>query len=137
MTFIPKSHILSKKVFLNIFCTFRPFWRTSLLKWKKVNKMKKVRLVDTSLECGLRFFIFSRPKKCARFHVLCVHTGTCTGPNNLKQLRRPNFSSGEGLVNFRIDLAEKRDGQIWTKRDGQSINQADNQSSGQPTAKFI
>ena len=59
MTFIPKSHILAQKVdFLNIFYTFRPFWRTSLLKWKKGNKMKKIRLVDPYLECGLRFFHF-------------------------------------------------------------------------------
>ena len=32
------------------------------MKWKKVNKMKKERLVDIYLECGLRFFIFSKER---------------------------------------------------------------------------
>ena len=57
---IPKLNILAtrgkKSGFLPFFGTFWPFWRTSLLKWKKMNKMKKVRLVYTSLDCGLCFF---------------------------------------------------------------------------------
>merc|ERR1712082_253132 len=60
--------IFSKKVdffyifyiFRPFFGTFRPFWKTSLPERKKKNKMKKLRLVDTYLECGLRFFIFSK-----------------------------------------------------------------------------
>ena len=61
MTVIPKLHILATRgkksgFFLPFLGTFRPFWRTSLLKWKKVNKMKKLRLIDTYLWCGLRFF---------------------------------------------------------------------------------
>merc|ERR1712082_167955 len=63
-TFIPKLHILAtrgqKSGFFTIFGTFRPFWRTSLPERKKNNKMKKLCLVDTYLECGLRFFTFSQ-----------------------------------------------------------------------------
>ena len=66
MTFIPKLHILSTRgketVFFTIFGHISAIWRTSLLKWKKVNEIKKVRLVDTYLECGLRFFIFSKER---------------------------------------------------------------------------
>ena len=66
MKFIPKLHILAtrgkKSEMLTIFDTFWSFWRTSLLKWKKVNEMKKVRLVDTYLDCGLYFFIFSKER---------------------------------------------------------------------------
>ena len=30
------------------------------MKWKKLNKTKKLRYVDTYLECGLHFLIFSK-----------------------------------------------------------------------------
>ena len=40
--------------FLHILAILKDF----LTEKKKVNKMKKVRLVDTYLECGLRFFHF-------------------------------------------------------------------------------
>ena len=49
MTFIPKLHILAtrgKKVeFWPFFYTFRPFWRTSRLKRKRVNKTEMLHLV--------------------------------------------------------------------------------------------
>ena len=68
MNLIPKLHILAtrgKKVyFLSFLGTFRPFWRTSLLKLKKVNIMKKLCLVDTYLECGLCFLFLVR--KCLK-----------------------------------------------------------------------
>ena len=92
MTFIPKLHILAargkKSGFFTIFGTFRPFWRTSLPERKKNYKMKKLRLVDTFLECGLRFFIFSQEglQNGRRRHLkiacmfdlpvhVCVHVG--------------------------------------------------------------
>merc|ERR1712082_106542 len=77
MSFIPKLHILAtrgtKSGFFTISGAFRPFWRTSLLKWKKNNKMKKLRLVDTYLECGLHFFIFSQEglQNGRRRHLKC------------------------------------------------------------------
>ena len=63
LTFIPKLHILStrgKRVECWLFLdTFPPFWRTSLLKWKTINKFQKLRHINTYLECGLCYFILS------------------------------------------------------------------------------
>ena len=38
----------------------RPFWRTSIPKTKKINKMENFRLVHTFFMCGLRFLIFGQ-----------------------------------------------------------------------------
>ena len=37
-----------------------------------------------------------------------MHAGTCTDPNNLKQLGRPNSTYAEGLVKFGLHL-----GVLW------------------------
>ena len=37
-------------------------------------------------------------------HKSSVHAGKFTGPNNLKQLERPNFTNAEGLVKFGLHL---------------------------------
>ncbi len=79
--------------------------------------MRKMHLIDTYLECDLRFFSFSvkkasklkkTDKKVAKngtkegcmFHALCVHTGMCMTPYVINQLRRPKLTYAEGLVKF-------------------------------------
>ena len=80
MTFIPKLHILAtrgKKV------DFLPFWRTSWLKWKKMNKTKKLHLFDAFLNVAFVFFIFSKERlqkrSKSRVHVFtpCECTWAC------------------------------------------------------------
>ena len=91
--------------------------------------MKNFRLVHTFFKCGLRFLIFGQevpqklkkltqkraPKEGACFHALCVHVRTCTHTSIINHLWRPQGSYPESFVKFRVDLAEKRDGQIVTK----------------------
>ena len=60
----------------------------------------------------LRFGVIL-PKLHAHFHALCMHAGMCTGPNNLKQIARPNFIYAEGLVKLRLQLVALTNGQ-WT-----------------------
>ena len=64
MNFIPKLHILAtrgqKSEILTIFGHISAILEDFLTEMEKTQKMKKVRLVDTYLECGLRFFIFSQ-----------------------------------------------------------------------------
>merc|ERR1712082_302478 len=62
ITFIAKFNILATRGKKS--CFFYHFWHISailddfLTRKEKINKMKKLRIVDTYLECGLRFFHF-------------------------------------------------------------------------------
>ena len=66
MNFIPKLHILAtrgkKSEILTIFGHISAILEDFLTEMEKNSKLKKVRLVDTYLECGLRFFIFSKER---------------------------------------------------------------------------
>ena len=74
---------------------FRPFLSNSWLKREKMQKIKKMRHVESYLNGDLLFLIFSQerlkkgkqlhlrgwPKLHANFHVLCIHACACTCMN--------------------------------------------------------
>ena len=59
MTFIPKFNIFATRVkkssILMIFVHISDILKDFLTEMKKINKTKKLRLVDTFFKCGLRF----------------------------------------------------------------------------------
>ena len=62
MTFIPKSHILAKKWIFQHFLHILAILKVFLTKKEKMNKIKKLFLDHTYLECGLCFFIFRKER---------------------------------------------------------------------------
>ena len=62
MTLIPKFHILAtrgkQKLILTIFVHVLAILEDFLTEMEKMNKTKKLRLVNTFFKCGLRFFHF-------------------------------------------------------------------------------
>ena len=66
MTFIHDFHILAtrcqKRLILTIFVHISAFLEDFLTELEKMNKMKKLGLVDTFFKCHLCFFIFSKER---------------------------------------------------------------------------
>ena len=140
-TFFPRLHILDtrgkKVVFWPFLDLFQSFWRTSWLKKKQMSIHTWSMVFSFSVRKGF--------KMTKKWHILCLNMGTCTGPDNFKQLGRPNMIYAECLVKVGLHLTtlwihEKR---CWrNKRTNKQMDRKtnkwmDKQTDGWTTFKFI